>query len=1120
MRALPSTLRQLFNVLVCSLPFFALGQGITPTSSVTVGQTVTYNYTDDMLYTTKSWTATLGSVGSSGRTGSTYWVNINWTSPGTATVSFYGNNVLRSSVNISVICPGTADPTPTFSANPSPCAPRSVSYTGTPPSGITWYWQTSAAGSDMSNSTNSYSASYTSTVYVRARDNSTGCWSSGAASYAVSVSQPPSGPPTPSATSNSCGPKTVSYSGSAPSGVNWYWQTSSSGTDTSPTAAAATYIVSATGSIWIYLRARDASSGCWSQSAPSVLVTINDPPTPNTPSASSASCGTQTLTANGSPPSNVTWYWQGTNAVGTSTTYLYSTPYSAPSTGTYYLRAYSTSYGCWSQQSAGVSVNVNPYAQTPAASVTVSTNTCGPKTATVTGTPPTNEYWYWQGTNPNGTSTSQSTSVMTYFYTTGTYYIRAYNSNGCWSQSSQSVSITVNDPPAPNTPTTTPMACGNQTLAYPGSAPANTSWYWQGTSSSGTDNSPTAAAPTYSASATGTYYLRALNTMGCWSQTSTSVSVTITFNAPAAPPIALATTNTCDIRTLTKPAAPNGVTYYWEVNPGDTDFTSANATSATLQAGQTGNYYLRAKDNNGPCWSSATTISMNVNPVDITVSAFDPVNYVVQATHSIRLLPGFYANSGNSFSAKISITPECNNLTNWNEQIVYNEQGAIISDTRTYTNGFGTPAQTQNKDLISGLIWGSQSLFNSYSKPVGSTLPAPLLENDFVYKNSLALNASGTPYGPADFDLRTTIGASGELNNPKPFGTQPGSVGWYYSSNNDKESLTPITQYPYSRGFVAEDPEPTSSVSADPGDMHRMGSGHNPESDRYLITTNELSHYYSLRSYFTNSISTGGIGYKYVSTDANGKQSVTFVDADGRTVASAMVQSVSGTPPNLTFTYDYWSYTYYNDAGQITATVAPEDVNTGSSAQPSATLFGYDHMGRMIETTSPDEGTSRFVYSTDGKIRFSENQEQRNATPKRFSYTNYDYLGMLVESGEYTCVTGGGYVFEPETTATPATNSILNIIDNNLTVPIESVNAGNYTGVSYKLDATRCAQYNFITYDIPGSGTPKVQNYLYGQISKTESPSAVTWYSYDETGRLTWTRQNIYGLGIKSINYT
>lgn len=69
------------------------------------------------------------------------------------------------------------------------------------------------------------------------------------------------------------------------------------------------------------------------------------PPTPN---VTNATCSSATLVATGTVPSGDTWYWQGTNASGTSTSNPSTNNYTATSSGTYYIRARSNSTGQWS----------------------------------------------------------------------------------------------------------------------------------------------------------------------------------------------------------------------------------------------------------------------------------------------------------------------------------------------------------------------------------------------------------------------------------------------------------------------------------------------------------------------------------------------------------------------------------------------------------------------------------------------------------------------------------------------------------------------------------------------------------------------------------------------------
>lgn len=57
----------------------------------------------------------------------------------------------------------------------------------TPPSGETWYWQTANNGTSTANSSVTYNATTSTTIYLRAYNNATGCWSAASASITVTV---------------------------------------------------------------------------------------------------------------------------------------------------------------------------------------------------------------------------------------------------------------------------------------------------------------------------------------------------------------------------------------------------------------------------------------------------------------------------------------------------------------------------------------------------------------------------------------------------------------------------------------------------------------------------------------------------------------------------------------------------------------------------------------------------------------------------------------------------------------------------------------------------------------------------------------------------------------------
>ncbi len=61
------------------------------------------------------------------------------------------------------------------------------------------------------------------------------------------------------------------FTGSAPAGETWYWQTSATGTSTANSAAS--YNVTASGTY--YVRAQDNTTLAWSNGAGSITVSIN-----------------------------------------------------------------------------------------------------------------------------------------------------------------------------------------------------------------------------------------------------------------------------------------------------------------------------------------------------------------------------------------------------------------------------------------------------------------------------------------------------------------------------------------------------------------------------------------------------------------------------------------------------------------------------------------------------------------------------------------------------------------------------------------------------------------------------------------------------------------------------
>ncbi|HHL52030.1 MAG TPA: hypothetical protein ENJ39_01535, partial [Flammeovirgaceae bacterium] len=330
---------------------------------------------------------------------------------------------------------------------------NNVSPTGGGQHNYQWQKSTTSATSGFSNISGATSLSYnpgklTQTTWFRRRvQTPCGTKYSNVIKITVygqlkagSISQPAAicAGATPAAINN-----VTSASGGTNGSYQWYRSTSSasSGFSAINGATGASYQPPAlTVPTW-YRRTYSSGAGCGSTSV-TVKVTVN--PLPAQPAAISVStntCGNKTLTR-GTPPSDVTWYWQGTNANGYSTANSSAT-YTASANGTYYLRAYDNNSECWSASSSSVSVTVNPYAKPPTNPVITANAACGPKTIDASGFEGATVYWQ---TSPSGTSTAHPSPYTV--PTSGTYYARSVSAAGCWSQLQVPISVTVNTIPA------------------------------------------------------------------------------------------------------------------------------------------------------------------------------------------------------------------------------------------------------------------------------------------------------------------------------------------------------------------------------------------------------------------------------------------------------------------------------------------------------------------------------------------------------------------------------------------------------------------------------------------------------------------------------------------------
>lgn len=1135
----------LFTRLVICLTLVGLCSGIafgqiSGPSSPSLGSTTTYTTVDDQGGS-YSWWTDLGYAGGNYTIGGVYQkTNVYWTTSGTGTLIFYIDGVEAASKEISVGC-GAKPPTPVtgFVLNTS-CAPATVSYTGTPPSGVSWYW-TSGIETDYGGST-SYQFNYSGTLYLRARNNSSGCWSSGYATFNASINPIPPQPSVPTVSANSCGPKTLTR-GTPPGGITWYWQTSYTGTSTAD--ANPTYTVNAPGGTY-YLRARDNSTGCWSLTGTTgVPVIPYETPAPtSTPVTTTNTCGNQYLTVPGSPPSEITWYWQGTNAAGTSTAQPYTTAYTV-TTGTnvvYHLRAYNYVRACWSNGTTSVSSSVALPPDTPTGTISISSNFCGPKSISFSNSPPVGQVWYWQGTNPSGTSTSGTSYTVA--NTTGTYYLRAYHTaKNCWSISSQAVAVTINAPPTPAI-TKTNYVCGNQFISKVGTPPGGVSWYWQGLNDTGVDDtSPVAKANVYIASYAGTYtyYLRAKDAQGCWSL---PAGIAATVDPPA-------------------------TIYTFSLSGGGDYVSSPSGQTITLNNSQTGKKYQLSRNPIGTSnWIDWDVLKDGVNGSSLTWTNLPSGYYKITGSH-----PGNNCPVNMSGYVKITLTP----VATASKAVIAYGESTTVTTTASYLsyqwirNGVDIPGATTRTITVTSageykvrvgeiagetgpvstpvsVVWtldAKQAIggpvqmgFNIESNTTVlvegvKTLDAFYALYPHQFRQSLTYqDGLGRPYQNVLLGQSTTgndiieamsYAATSEKSFLPYEGTSRDGRSRYKAISdggygNSEQYLFYMTKpkmahdaIAYAETRLSDSPLGHVREQAAPGTNWAIGSGHTVKNDLALNTASQVRYWKpdgtTTTTYLANALSIQQV------TDENGNKVRTFIDKMGRTVLKQVqldetVQSIL-TP---------WLETYYvyDSYGNLTHQIPPKAMailGTGPSLNANnasiAELifkYTYDARGRLTEKKVPGAIPQFYVYDKYDRLILIQDGNLRSLS--KWLFAKYDSKDRPVMMGLYTNTTQvtlatmqtfvdgqfAGIYFEDRGTTLHGYTNLSFPTTNSTATPLEVLSVNYFD--DYDFDFNGTTDYSYTAQGLAGEGS-QVNAYGLPTGGKRLVLGSATWlYSY------------------------
>ncbi|MDX2362381.1 MAG: RHS repeat-associated core domain-containing protein [Crocinitomicaceae bacterium] len=240
-------------------------------------------------------------------------------------------------------------------------------------------------------------------------------------------------------------------------------------------------------------------------------------------------------------------------------------------------------------------------------------------------------------------------------------------------------------------------------------------------------------------------------------------------------------------------------------------------------------------------------------------------------------------------------------------------------------------------------------------------------------------------------------------------------------------------------------------------------------------------------------------------------------------------------------TYQFTLF-YYDQAGNLVKTIAPEGIELGYSSSNSTinaaresitssasvgaadipdhdytTTYAYNSYNQLVETTNPDQdGDTKFWYDRYGRISASQNPVQ--ATENKYSYSKYDPYGRPIEVGQTVRVTAPtesdlktddkGVLFEVWVDAGSRTEVTVTTYDEELSVTIA---AKFKSGDQQNLRLRVATVAYFVSFT--------------GSTNDTTDYESAIHYSYDIHGNVIETLQDVPMMSpvdqdIKSTQYT
>lgn len=236
---------------------------------------------------------------------------------------------------------------------------------------------------------------------------------------------------------------------------------------------------------------------------------------------------------------------------------------------------------------------------------------------------------------------------------------------------------------------------------------------------------------------------------------------------------------------------------------------------------------------------------------------------------------------------------------NWQSAVTYAEEGKRKEVVSFFDGSFRnrqslTIINTDNNAIV------GQTIYDFTGRPAIQVLPVPSMDNHTLnYRESFNKNTLGNAYTYFDFDMDNDC----DQTKTGKMSTSSGASR-YYSPNNsnqsDENAYIPVAGgYPFTQTEYTPDNTGRIRRQSGAGSVHRLNG---KDETGTVVSGKETRYYYAtpaqeeLLRLFGNEVGNFKHYKKNAVIDANGQASVSYLDHEGRTVATALAGDSALTP--------------------------------------------------------------------------------------------------------------------------------------------------------------------------------------------------------------------------------